>query len=106
LVALSGHVLDGGSSNEAGSEKEDLLARARLGLLLSLEPGGVDTLEDLRKKVLALLDHSSAELGKDKGGRVDLGVVVSAVGNLSEGDANLSVGLLGAGDESDLAGRV
>jgi hypothetical protein len=37
---------------------------------------------------------------------VDLSVVVSAAGDLSEGDGNLSGGILRADDETDLSGGV
>lgn len=79
LVTLTSDVLGSGGSNETGAEKENLLA----GTLVLLDTGA-DASES-GTEVLALVEHSTRKLGEDKGGAVDLVVVVLAIGHLAEG---------------------
>jgi hypothetical protein len=108
VVALASNVLGSGASDEARSKEKDLLLDGLVAgsSLLSGKLRGVDTRESTREEVLALLDHGTAELGKNEGSGVDLGVVVPAVGDLTEGLGDDPVGVLGADDEADLTGGV
>ena len=98
LVTLLDDVLDSGGSDESTSEQQDLLVLASLLDLHTRSNTGKVFLDEL-----AILDHGSTEFGENKGGSVDVGVVVLAVGDLSQGGGDGSVGVERTTDETDLS---
>lgn len=90
-------VLSEGLGDVTGTKEENLL-RSTLSLGVALTGG-----DDTSRSRGAVLDDLAGELGDSEGSLVDLRVVVSAVGNLTKGLSDVSVGVKRADNEADLA---
>jgi hypothetical protein len=92
LVVVLGDVVGSGRSNETGTKEKNLLL-AGLGSVV---------VPKLGKDVDVVLEHGSTELGEGERGLVDVGVVVSTVGDGSERLGQVSSLGLGADSDTDL----
>ena len=99
LVVVPGNVVGGRTGDETGAKEEDLLLG---GLSSGGRVGG-----ELGEFVDTIVQHGPTEFGKGKESSfVDVGVVVSGIGDGSKRDRDVSTGLLGADHDTDLTTRV
>ncbi len=100
VLGETGNVLGERLGDVTGTKEEDLL-----GSTLSLGSTLAGSDHTARSRGI-LLENLASKLGDNEGSLVDLGVVVSAVGDLTEGNTEVVAGILGADDETNLTGGV